>query len=118
MKIKHWQDPVSLFAGVWLAVSPWVLGYSAHMRATENAVIAGSLIALVALSALYRGSAWQEWTNFVLGVWVLISPWALVFPVMKPVTLNAVVYGVIVAALAYWVLATDHDIGGSLGPAH
>src|SRR5215813_3702477 len=84
MSIKHWQDPVNLILGVWLLISPWVLEHQAEATSTGNAVILGVLIALAAVIALFRVKAWEEWTNVVLGVWLVVSPWILGFSDVRP----------------------------------
>lgn len=118
LKIKHWQDPISLTAGLWMVISPWVLGYQTQSTPMWNAVILGALIAAVAFTALFQVFAWQEWTNVLLGAWVIVSPWALGFSGLQVAMLNAVIVGVVVAGLAIWALGTDRDIGGWFSPAH
>lgn len=118
MKMKHWQDPLSIIAGLWMIVSPWVLAHQAAAAPTWNAVIVGALIALAALYALFQVFAWQEWSNLVLGLWLIASPWVLGFSAMTSAMLNAVIVGAVVAALAFWALATDRDIGGWISTAH
>ena len=118
--IKHWQDPLNLILGIWMIVSPWALRYQTDMTlnavmsnaATSNAVILGILIAAAALIALFRVMAWEEWANVVLGVWLVISPWALGFSSLATAMWNAVIVGIVVAVLALWALGTDKDIGG------
>jgi len=112
MKMKHWQDPVSLVAGVWLAASPWLLDFQAEPRPMWNAVVVGVLVALIALYALYEVFAWQEWANLLLGAWLIVSPWVLGFSAMEVVMVNAVIVGALIAAMALWALGTDRDIGG------
>ena len=118
MKVKHWQDPISLLAGLWLAASPFALGYRAETSPTWNALVVGTLIALVALHALYRVFAWQEWATLVLGLWLIASPWVLGFSAMPAVMMNAVIVGALIAALAFTALGSDRDIGGWFRPAH
>ncbi len=118
MKVKHWQDPISLIAGLWLAVSPWVLKFQAETRPMWNAVIVGVLVAVIALYALYEVFAWEEWANLLLGVWLIVSPFVLGFSAMQTVMLNTVIVGALIAALAFWALATDRDIGGWFSAAH
>jgi SPW repeat len=118
MKVKHWQDGVNLVAALWLLVSPWALGYAAETRPTWNAVIFGVLIGVIALYALFRVFAWEEWVNALFGAWMIISPWVLGFSGNFAVMLNAVIVGVVVLALAIWALGTDKDIGGWWSPAH
>ena len=115
--IKHWQDPVNIALGAWMAVSPWVLAYQTQANATRNAVILGIAIAAIALFAVLKVRAWEEWTNLVLGVWLVISPWVLDFSAMYTAMWNAVIVGLAVALLALWTLATDRDIGGWWRPA-
>jgi hypothetical protein len=118
MKMKHWQDPVNLIAGIWMIVSPWVLAHVAETRPTWNAVVLGILIAAVAFSALFEVFAWQEWANVLFGGWLIVSPWVLGFSAVLMAMVNAVVVGAVVAVLALWALGTDRDIGGWFSPAH
>jgi hypothetical protein len=115
--VKHWQDPVNLILGLWVLVSPWALGHQAETNPTWNAVILGILIAAVALFALFRVMAWQEWVNLVLGIWLAISPWMLGFSGLVAAMWNALIVGAVVAVLALWALGTDKDIGGWWSPA-
>lgn len=117
-KVKHWQDPINLVAGLWMIASPWVLAYQTQSQPMWNAVVLGALVAVVALSALFKASAWQQWVNAVLGAWLVISPWAIGFSTLQAAMLNAVIVGVVVAGLAVWALGTDRDIGGWFSPAH
>jgi hypothetical protein len=117
MSIKHWQDPLNLALGLWMIASPWTLKYQDVATATGNAVILGILIAAVALFALFRVMAWQEWANVALGIWLVISPWILGFNAVVPAMWNAVIIGVVAAVLALWALGTDKDIGGWWSPA-
>jgi hypothetical protein len=117
-KLKHWQDGVNLILGLWMVVAPWILAYQTEPRPMWNSVILGILIAAVTVYALYQVFAWEEWANVVFGVWLVISPWVLGFSGLYAAMLNALIVGVIVAALALWTLGTDKDIGGWWSPAH
>ncbi len=111
-RMKHWQDPVNLILGLWMIISPWVLGYESEAAATSNAVILGIVIAVLAALELFTVTAWEEWGNFVLGLWLVISPWVLGFRSVSSAMSNDVVIGIVVAVLAIWALGTDKDIGG------
>lgn len=111
-KMKHWQDPVNIVLGLWLIASPWVLGYSADASASSNAVIIGIVVAVLAALELFNVTAWEEWVNFILGIWLVISPWALRFSGDRPAVSNDVILGIVIAVLAIWALGTDRDIGG------
>jgi hypothetical protein len=51
-RVMAWEEWLNLAAGVWLVISPWVLGYSGVAMALYNAVIVGVLVAVLALWAL------------------------------------------------------------------
>jgi SPW repeat len=50
----EWQEWMALAAGAWVAVSPWVLLFSAKATVTPLHVIAGILVAAVAALRLWQ----------------------------------------------------------------
>lgn len=111
-KMKHWQDPLNLVLGLWLIASPWALAYQDEMTAMQNALFVGVLVVAMAAIELFKVQAWEEWTNFALGIWLAISPWLLGFSGVALATYNALIVGIAIAVLALWALGTDKDIGG------
>lgn len=68
---------LTMLAGVYAAVSPWLIGFHGDARHTVNALIVGLCVAVLAgcfASALDRTHG-LTWTLPVLGVWLIISPW-------------------------------------------
>lgn len=108
-QLKHWQDPLNALLGAWMALSPWVLGYQDQMTPTANGVVIGAALIAAALGAIFVPRAWEEWTEAVLGLWMVISPWALGFSMHMDAMRSAVVSGIVVMGLALWVLASDKD---------
>lgn len=115
-KLTHsWQDSLSLILGLWLFVSPWVLGFSAVEIAMWNAVIVGLVIAMMALMTLVEFHDWEEWADMIVGGWIIVSPWLLGFtdPVgvvaAGTATWNTAIVGVLVLSLALWSLVNHHD---------
>ncbi len=98
--MKRWQDWANLVLGVWLILSPWLLGFSGTPAATWNAVVVGVVVALMALLHLRGGPMWEEWLNVLLGVWLILSPWLLGFSGVGNAMWNALIVGVLVGALA------------------
>jgi hypothetical protein len=47
---------------------------------------------------------WQDGVNFLLGVWLIASPWVLGFTGVKYASANAAVLGVVAAVMALWAL--------------
>ncbi|HKX07258.1 MAG TPA: SPW repeat protein [Stellaceae bacterium] len=105
-----WEDWVDMVLGVWLAVSPWILGFSdSDPAATRNALIIG--IAVAALSALtfLAYSIIEEWVDVVLGLWLIASPWILSSAGSGAVVADFVIVGALVAGLSgYEIWAARH----------
>ncbi|HZT52488.1 MAG TPA: SPW repeat protein [Stellaceae bacterium] len=98
---RRWQDWINLILGVWLFISPWVLGFAAGYApaapsggtsggaaapaaagvsgASWNAWIFGVIVAVIALSAFARLAPWQAWLTLAIGIWLFIAPWVLGF---------------------------------------
>ena len=108
-KFKHWQDPVNAVLGAALVLSPWILGFSDETFAMSNAVVIGLALVATALGAMLAPKAWEEWTEAILGLWMVISPWALAYSHVKAAMYAAVAVGLIVVLLALWTLATDRE---------
>jgi len=60
-QVKAWEEWASVGLGVWLVISPWVLGFSAGGSAMWNAMIVGLAVAVLAL--------WALGTDKTLGGW-------------------------------------------------
>ncbi|MCA1598593.1 MAG: SPW repeat protein, partial [Chloroflexi bacterium] len=90
---SRWVDWANLILGVWLFISPWVLGtiynrtrgagntyYNTSAASPGDFWWTGGAIVLVALWALGAPWArWTEWINMALAVWLFVSPWVLGF---------------------------------------
>jgi SPW repeat len=107
--LKHWQDPVNAVLGAGLVLAPWAVGFAGDTVATVNAVVAGLALVAGALGAMLMPRAWEEWTEAVLGLWLIVSPWALGFSAQADARRATVVTGIAVVVLAAWTLATDKD---------
>ncbi|WP_262029573.1 SPW repeat protein [Microvirga sp. Mcv34] len=84
MKLKHWSEltipnVINAPLGAFLAVSPWLLGFSTAETATWSAGLVGALACLIALAGLARPQQWQTWASLVVGLWAAVAPWALGF---------------------------------------
>ncbi len=112
MSKERWQDWVSLVAGIWLFLSPWVLKAPLNGGATWSFCIVGAVIAIAAVAALAAYQLWEEWVDVMLGVLLIISPWALGFASTTTLRWNAVIVGVVVVLASGWVLSSD---SGAMG---
>ena len=101
-------DVANLILGAILFFSPWMFGFDAG-RSSENAHIAGVVIAVLAIAALAAFAVWEEWLNLIVGLWTLVSPWVLGFQGTKAMTVSVII-GIAVAVLAaieLWILSQN-----------
>jgi hypothetical protein len=112
-RVKHWQDPVNALLGIWLILSPWVLGFQNVIVAVVSTMAIGALLIASSLEAMQVPQAWEEWMDVVLGAVLMLAPAVLGFDGVTPALLNALVTGGLVTALAIWVLLTDDEFAAS-----
>ncbi len=110
---KRWEDWVNLVLGVWLFLSPWILGYAAIQVPAWNAFIMGVAVVVFTLFALYVPKRWEEWMNSIIGLWMVISPWVLGFSVLTLSTWNAVIVGIVLLAISLEATRSSRQL-----PAH
>lgn len=69
---------LNVIAGIWLIISPFVLGYT-NGDSYWNPIVFGAVVAIIALGRLAGGyrSAPLSWINMAVGVWLFISAWWL-----------------------------------------
>lgn len=96
----HWQDWASFALGLWLAVSPWVLGYSHTEAATANAAFLGLAIALGSHFEVSFDERGMEWFNMAAGLWLVLAPFLLGFGGEALATVNSIAVGTLVAGFA------------------
>jgi hypothetical protein len=109
---EKWQDWASFALSLWLAISPWVMGYADHEAATWNAVVVGLSLALYShFECVACDELPTEWINLAAGVWLMCAPFALEFTAARVATATLVVVGAFVAVLAMSALSLDKQIG-------
>ena len=52
-QLQQWEEWANVLVGIWVAISPWVLGFTSLTTATSNAVIVGILAVCLAGWDLY-----------------------------------------------------------------
>jgi hypothetical protein len=96
-----WPSWVNVVLGIWLFIAPWVLRYG-NRTAASASVIVGIVVFIIALwsataSLTVTGPAWA---NAILGIWSIISPWALRFHTLTSAMANDVIIGLAILILA------------------
>ncbi|TAM68816.1 SPW repeat protein [Mycobacterium sp.] len=75
----HFTFGLALLAGLYVAASPWIVGFSATRSLATSDLIAGIAVAFLAYgfaTTLDRAHG-MTWTLPVLGGWVIVSTWIL-----------------------------------------
>jgi hypothetical protein len=75
----HVTFGLALLTGLYVAASPWIVGFSATGSLATSDLIVGIAVAFLAYgfaTTLDRAHG-MTWTLPVLGMWVIVSPWVL-----------------------------------------
>ncbi|MBB4945840.1 hypothetical protein F4556_001375 [Kitasatospora gansuensis] len=90
-------EALAMLAGLFLAVSPWVIGFSGTSGLTVNNLILG--LAFTVLMAGY-GSAYERtharaWAATLIGAWTIMAPWLVSGPdaVRRTILTNVITGG-------------------------
>ncbi|WP_327046423.1 SPW repeat protein [Microbispora sp. NBC_01189] len=113
------MDAVTLLAGLYLAISPWIVGFTGFGGLTVNNLIVGLVVTALALScaSAFGRTYGVSWVTPVLGVWAIIAPWVIRGQPATTATIwNNVVTGAIIflfglGALAFAANYRQHEHG-------
>ena len=102
---------MSFALGLWLAMSPWILGYAddEHL-ATGNAAFMGIALALASHFEVALDADLAEWMNLAGGSWLAAAPFFLGFAAAPVPAVNSIAVGTFVMALAASALSLDKQI--------
>lgn len=110
MDRTRWQDLTNAVIGVWLIASPIVLHFSDYSVSTQNTLLVGIVITLLAVEALKIPEAWEEVINVIFGGWLAISPWVPGFDGPPAAMYNSAMAGSLIIALALWAMFRDRGV--------
>ena len=105
---------LNVIAGIWLFLSAFAIYASGPMVA--NNIVFGlvvGVLALIRISGAFDQS-WLSWINAICGVWVVISPWAVMGTgpggPTQAIIINNCITGGVIAVLGCWsAIATDTE---------
>ncbi len=101
---QQWQDWLNLILGAWLFLAPFAGVGAVNDVAAGNSYVFGLGIAIFAAAALYRPQMWEEWVNLLIGIWLILAPFALGFTEQTLVMWNQIIVGVVVGGDAAWAM--------------
>lgn len=66
---------LNIILGIWLIISPWVLGYSGLPWPLWNNIVCGVIIALLAAARVWSPGTGPgvSWVNALIGVWLIVA---------------------------------------------
>ncbi|MFC5745708.1 SPW repeat protein [Actinomadura rugatobispora] len=104
-------DGLTILSGLYLAVSPWILGLARFPGTGDlrvNNLITGLAVAVMAmgLAAAFGRTHGVAWTVPVLGVWTIIAPWVVSGATPKGGTIvSNVIIGALILLLGLGAMA-------------
>ena len=54
LQLRDWRSWMTLAPGVWVLVSPWILGFAAHVAAAAIHLTIGLIVSILAMIELYN----------------------------------------------------------------
>ncbi|AEW92390.1 MULTISPECIES: SPW repeat protein [Streptomycetaceae] len=92
-------EAVSLLAGLYLAASPWIVGFNGFTTLTVNNLITGIALSCLAIfGSAYERTHGMSWAAAGIGIWTIIAPWVVSGHVA---TTGTIVSNVITGALVF-----------------
>lgn len=81
--MKRWRresalDTYNLAAAAILFVAPWLFSLTNGAARLDFWLSAVAIIAMSS-AAIFTYANWEEWTNVIVGLWLITSPWILGF---------------------------------------
>ena len=95
-------EGLTFMAALFLAISPWVVGFNDMRTLTGNNLIVGTALAVLALgfASAYGRMHGITWIAPLIGVWTIIAPWVVSGDVATTATVwTNVVTGVVIVLL-------------------
>jgi hypothetical protein len=96
------SDGLVFLAGLYLAISPWVVGFSGLRSITVNNLITGIALAVMGagLASAYGRTHGLAWVAPIVGIWTIITPWVIRGGVATTATIaNNVAVGAVAVAV-------------------
>lgn len=98
---------INVVLGIWLIISPFVLGYATSNAAEWNDIACGIAVSLLAVAG-------ASWLNVMMGIWLILSPFVLGFASAPALLWNNVILGAVVGTVA--ALSGSTRPTGTAGP--
>ena len=110
MQVLKWRsesvlDIYKLLLALFLFVTPWLFAY-ANEEVKIDLWVSSAAIVVLSFAALIAFSYLEEWLNFLIGLWLVVSPWVLGFAHTRAMHYSIGIGAVVafLAALEMWLV--------------
>lgn len=108
---ERWQPILALVLGVYIIATPWLIPYllkspALLAGAAWSHYAAGLAIVVAAIFAIMSFEEWTAWLEALLGLWIIIAPWALGFSALSVFTWSSVIVGIALIVSAIGALSS------------
>ncbi|GAA1265382.1 SPW repeat protein [Sphaerisporangium rubeum] len=106
MPVAQVTEGLNIVSGLYLAISPWIVGFSGFSRLAVNNLITGLALAVLAMgfASAYGRTYGLSWIAPVIGLWTIIAPFVLRSVSASTVWSNVVI-GTIILLLGLGAMA-------------
>lgn len=115
--MKRWlqelenANEMNVLLGVWLILSPGMLGFSDAHRAAWDAWVLGAALVIAGVLSVYVSERADEAATLILGEVTFLSPWVLSFGKSAVPAWNATVVGLLAVAVALRAMLKHGALG-------
>ena len=103
-----WKDSIELIIGLWLLVSPLVLGFFSDPIASVTTIAVATVVFFVSQLGLANQQPWEEWVNLIAAMVLIVSPWLFGYASIIAATWNAIVAGGILVLLTVLQMVEEY----------
>lgn len=96
---------INFLVGIWLIISPYILGYVTAQAMWEQTVAGVIVVILTAVRMMSPRQVWTSWVNAIIGAWLIIAPYVTGYQATSAFW-NEVIFGIILAVVALSNAAT------------
>jgi SPW repeat-containing protein len=104
-------NSLRLLIGLWVLDSPFLSMYLGNSAAIvwNCFLVGGAIVVLAAMRVVFVREAfiWRI-SHLILGLWLTLSPWIFGYVDEYAASINSIVSGVLIGALATWGLMREH----------
>lgn len=118
-RVTRAQDRIVGGLGIWLMLSPFVLGFADQDAPRWTTVAFGALALILTIEDMLFPSEIEEWVSAAAGFGLLTAPWTVGFDEPAAAVANCVFVGAVLFGISAWAIARLHDkrrAGYTTGP--